>query len=154
MSLLNPVNKSYCLHKLCESNYAKLIRLVPNLPYIGQFATALAQGRPALYLTVLEKAPYTLTFELSHCFGKRYGDSIEPAVKIRLYMDAKAAEVLEICSRPRLAEYGKNRTAAKEIMHHKWKSNYFLEKWLNHCLQLGYQFERRKETVPLSSEVL
>ncbi|TAL49646.1 MAG: DUF1249 domain-containing protein, partial [Methylovulum sp.] len=30
MSLINPVNKSFCLEQICESNYQKLFKLIPN----------------------------------------------------------------------------------------------------------------------------
>ena len=31
MSFVNPVNKSYCLEQICESNYQKLRKLIPEL---------------------------------------------------------------------------------------------------------------------------
>lgn len=35
MSYVNPVNKSYCLEQICESNYEKLLTLFPEIPLLN-----------------------------------------------------------------------------------------------------------------------
>jgi uncharacterized protein len=141
MSLLNPVNKSFCLHTLCESNYYKLLRLIPDLPQIGESAMASPAGKPTLHFRLIEKTPYTLTLELTHCFEEQMDAFVEPAVRIRAYLDAETAEVLADHNRPHIAHAFRQTERCDKIMDYKWTLNYFLEKWLNHCLQLGYCFE-------------
>ena len=68
MHLVEPINTSLCLEKICESNYQKLFRLIPDLATFQQAAIGANDSKPALYLAVLERNPYTLTIELSHCF--------------------------------------------------------------------------------------
>lgn len=148
MSLLNPVNKSFCLHTLCESNYYKLLRLIPGLHRIGESAIASPAGKPTLHFRMIDKTPYTLTLELTHCFGDRMDAFVEPAVKIRAYLDAETAEVLADHNRPQIEHAFKQTERADEIMDYKWTLNYFLEKWLNHCLQLGYRFELGSSQTP------
>jgi len=103
-------------------------------------ATAMACGNPELYLKILDRNPYTLTVELTHCFDSDTDDLLEPAVKIRIYTDTKSAEVLRDHNRPLVSHALRHTTNEHKILDYKWSINYFLEKWLNHCLQLGYCF--------------
>lgn len=140
MSFLNPVNKSYCLQTICESNYHKLLRLVPNLPSVNQLAVAYVDGKPSLYLNMIEKNPYTLTLELSHYFRENRESSFEPALKIRVYLDTQSVEVLCDHSRPFIRNAFHKNSSARDVLDYKWSLNYFLEKWLDHCLRYGYRF--------------
>ena len=140
MSVFNPINKAYCLQKICESNYFKLFHLAPHLHRIEQHAVACADGKPSLYLTIIEKSPYTLTLELSHCFQKEPDAFFEPAVKARVYLDAKCVEVLRDRSRPHIARVMRRSIRPGDVLNYKWSLNYFLERWLSHCIQLGYRF--------------
>lgn len=138
MSVFDPQEKSYWLAKLCEANYDRLLQLIPGLHRMARSAVAEAKGKPSLHLSLLEHSPYTLTLELSHCFG--YEPLLEPAVKIRVYLDARAAEVLSDHARPRVHEALGHTRPAREVMEYKWALNYFLSRWLDHCLACEYQF--------------
>jgi uncharacterized protein YqiB (DUF1249 family) len=141
MGRIEPLNKSLCLEYLCASNYQKLLRLIPDLTALEQAAAGYARGKPSLQLTILEKAPYTLTLQLSHCFTlQNPGPLFEPALKIRVYLDAQLAEVLRDHERCDTASAIKNPGKSREIMDYKWTLNYFLQKWLDHCLQMRYRF--------------
>lgn len=149
MSLLHPVNTSLCLEKLCESNYQKLLCLIPELSSIHNHATAEILRQPALFLTIIEKSKHTLTIELSHHFNNNQNHIIEPAVKIRVYLDANTAEVLKDHARKDVSKVYRSPRQSIEIMNYKWRLNYFLQKWLDHCLQTNYQF-KNKEYINLS----
>jgi len=140
MSLVQPVNTALCLEKICESNYQKLFRLIPNLRSFDKTAVGLKQDKPALYLEVLERNPYTLTIELSHCFDPQLAELVVPAVKIRIYLDAQLAEVLRDIDRPTVDKVYANPGSLVEIRNYKWRLNYFLQKWLDHCLKTEYRF--------------
>jgi hypothetical protein len=140
MSFVNPVNKSICLELICESNYQKLLKLIPDLLTLEKTAIGLAPNNTTLHIAVIESSPYTMTIELSHCFSKNLGEFLEPAVKIRLYLDAQLAEVLSDHVRASVAHVFKNPGLSREIMNYKWRLNYFLQKWLDHCLKKDYQF--------------
>ena len=141
MSFVNPINKSYCLEIICESNYQKLLRLVPDLLSFKESATGIAHHQSNLYLKVLALSPYTMTIELSHCFNTPSDSFVEPALHIRLYLDAQIAEVLNDHNRPHVTQVYKNPSLSTEIMNYKWRLNYFLQKWLDHCLKKQYQFD-------------
>ncbi len=150
MGFVNPVNKSYCLEQICESNYQKLLKLIPELLTLKEPAIGLAHHNTTLHITVIESTPYTMTVELSHCFNKNLDEFLEPAVKIRLYMDAQLAEVLSDHVRASVAQVFKNPGLSREIMNYKWRLNYFLQKWLDHCLKKDYQFSKIVNYVALT----
>lgn len=134
MATLEPVEKAYWLAKLCEANFERLLRLIPGLRGMDASATARAEGKPALHLQLLDHAPYTLTLELSHCFGSTE-PLLEPAVRIRVYLDARAAEVLSDHARANV--YSR---PPQDVLDYKWRLNYFLSQWLDHCLAAQYCF--------------
>jgi uncharacterized protein YqiB (DUF1249 family) len=145
MSRLRPVNTSLCLEKICESNYQKLFRLIPNLCMLDNTAIGLTDNKPALHLDILERNPYTLTIELSHCFKQQLSELIAPAVRIRVYLDAQLAEVIRDHDRPTVERLYRNPGRALEIQEYKWQLNYFLQKWLDHCLKTEYRFSSKSE---------
>ena len=140
MSQLSPVNKSFCLEQVCTSNYQKIFRLIPNLFDFRNSATGFAEGSSTLHLEILERSPYTLTILLSYNFKKNLEEFLEPAVTIRLYLDLQLAEVISDHARAAVAQVYRNPGLSLEIMNYKWRLNYFLQKWLDHCLNKNYQF--------------
>ena len=140
MSQVRPVNTSLCLEKLCESNFQKLFRLIPELRAFTHSAVGRSDRQPALHLEILERNPYTLTIELSHCFEQPALGLMRPAVKIRIYLDAQLAEVIRDCDRPAVGHVFQNPAQTLEIRDYKWRLNYFLQKWLDHCLKTDYRF--------------
>jgi uncharacterized protein YqiB (DUF1249 family) len=140
MSLVHPVNTSLCLEKLCESNYKKLFSLIPDLCSFENRATGKTTDKPALHLKIIERTKHTITVELSHNFIQNLEDFMEPAVKIRVYLDANLAEVLKDHARPLVSMVYKDPAQSVAIMNYKWRLNYFLQKWLDHCLQTDYTF--------------
>ncbi len=140
MLSLNPVNKSYCLQEVCESNFRRLLKLAPELLAIERDAIALVDGNPVLHLKILDRGPYTLTVELTHSFEHEQDGFSEPAVKLRVYIDAKSVEVLRDHYRPQASDIFRHTGNHRVVLDYKWSINYFLEKWLKHCLLKGYCF--------------
>jgi len=140
MSFVNPVNMSLCLETVCASNYQKLFRLIPDLLEFKEAAVGASASQAYLHLRVIDHSAYTMTVELSHCFKKNLDGFLEPAVIIRIYLDAQLAEVLSDHARASVAKVFQDPGLSLEIMHYKWRLNYFLQKWLDHCLTKDYQF--------------
>jgi len=153
MALVNPVNKSICLEQVCASNYLKLFRLIPELTSVVDSAIGLAPHHAALHISIIEKTPYTITVELSHCFSGDLKALFAPAVKIRIYQDAQLAEVLSDHIRGEVAQVFKDAGHSREIMNYKWRLNYFLQKWLDHCLNKGYLFNINLKTAVLADTI-
>jgi len=140
MGFVNPVNKSFCLEQICESNYQKLLQLIPDLLTIKEAAIGLSAQHTMLHLTVIERTPYTMTVDLSYCFNRNLEEFLEPAVKIRIYLDAQLSEVISDHVRDSVGQVFKDPGLSREIMNYKWRLNYFLQKWLDHCLKKDYRF--------------
>ncbi len=140
MSYLHPINTSLCLEKICESNFHKLFCLIPNLCNFQHQAKGQTTNRPSLYLKIIDRTKHTLTVELSHKFDRNLESFMEPAVKIRIYLDTNLAEVLKDHVRPIVSKVYQDPAQSIEIMNYKWRLNYFLQKWLDHCLKTNYQF--------------
>lgn len=145
MAKVTPLNKSFCLQTVCEKNYKKILYLIPDIREINESAQGFSNEKPILHVKVLEQSPYTKTIELSHSFNSEFGIILEPAVKIRLYFDVCTAEVLRDYKRIEVASAIKDLGKVKEVMDYKWRLNYFLEKWLDHCLKTEYDFKQEVE---------
>ena len=140
MSLLNPVDKSFCLEQLCAANYQRLFSLIPELTSINKAAIGIAQQPVQLYLKIIERTQHTLTIQLSHCFNENLNLLFVPDVIIRVYLDAQLAEVLRDYARDTVNRSINDLSLSKDIMNYKWRLNYFLQKWLEHCLKQHYLF--------------
>ncbi|BBL76206.1 DUF1249 domain-containing protein [Methylomagnum ishizawai] len=140
MSAFHPLDKAFWLHRVCESNYQKLSDLIPGLAGIEASATALAGGKPALHLHVLERSRYTLLLELTHAFAPGQGMALEPKVRIRVCLDAKTAEALCDTHHPSVWEALEAAPSPRRVLDYKWGLNYFLARWLDHCLSSDYRF--------------
>ncbi len=140
MSAFQPIEKSLLLQQVCESNYRKLADLVPDLPQIEGSAIARSPDKPALHLKLLERSRYTLTLELTHAFAPDRGETLEPAVRLRVCLDAKTVEALSDHCRPLVLDALKAGASAWQVLDYKWGLNYFLARWLDHCLSSEYRF--------------
>ncbi len=134
MSFLNPLNKSYSLEKICESNYAKLLKLLPDLLLLKHESVGYSVNNVGLQINLLGVSPYTLTLELNHRFNFTINQYTAPAIQVRLYLDMCLAEVLNDHDRVQVHKIFKDQSQSTDIMHYKWQLNYFLQKWLDHCL--------------------
>lgn len=149
MSNINPINKAICLESVCAENYRKLLILIPDLQNFQDKAIGTTHKKPSLQLDIIDRSKHTMTINLSHCFQQNLNDFLAPEVKIRVYLDAQLAEVLRDCVRRDVSTVYKDPGQTIEILNYKWRLNYFLQKWLVHCLQANYQFKTacpQKET--------
>jgi uncharacterized protein YqiB (DUF1249 family) len=141
MYFLEPLAKSYWLSKLCEANYERLLRLIPDLTQMAGTCVAHADGKPSLHMQLQKNSRYTLTLELTHRFGLGLlKPQMEPSVRVRVYLDVRAAEMLGDHDRPKVYEAFRWGGKGREMLDYKWKLNYFLSQWLDHCLANDYCF--------------
>jgi len=91
------------LPRLHEHNYGLLMKLIPSLDLITDKAFSAPRGETPLYLRVLETTKYTTTISLTEYIHTRYLSIAYPEVEIRLYHDARVAEVLQYRGRTGLS---------------------------------------------------
>lgn len=96
---------------------------------------------PRLHLEVLERHPYTHFIRLTYVFKREAPDRVAPDAHIRLYHDARLAEVTAFN-----AEQGFKRSAHPWYPHRpladrQLRENAALDKWLGYLLGQGHSFE-------------
>ncbi|MEH6575910.1 MAG: DUF1249 domain-containing protein [Amphritea sp.] len=125
----------------CEANYLRLMRLMPDLDTRDEreFEVHWHLQRSTVRLQVEERFKYTTTVQVSQSLGHRWLEA--PCLIVRLYHDARAAEV--ICMKRRKQLKGVY-SYPNSNMHHpdeKAQLNQYLGEWLSHCLSHGHLAE-------------
>ncbi|MCF2949078.1 DUF1249 domain-containing protein [Paraglaciecola aquimarina] len=132
------------MHQVCELNYGRLLRLLPDcdtedLSYQFDINSSLQYT-----IKIIECSRYTSTLEMSQKSQTGF-EFLRPIVQVRLYHDAKMAEVLSAQNigslkpsyqYPNIKMYQKNE---KEMV------NQFLAEWLQFCLN------QNKQTQPVAN---
>jgi uncharacterized protein YqiB (DUF1249 family) len=125
------------LMEMYEVNYLRLRLLCPALSSMPDRAVSRADGALDLHLDVLERSVYTTTLRLTYLFEHRDPAARRsPDLEIRVYHDARQAEVLRRAEHGRVIEAASGR-AGLEL---KWRLNRFLYKWLGYCRHQGHCF--------------
>ncbi len=132
------------LMTLYESNYVRLQRLAPTLAAIEGAITSTVAGDCPLHLRIEERGPYTTTFTLTYLFDSPAGQFADPDLQVRVYHDARLAEVLS-CARWHRHEV---LAAIKSDLYcqlgDRWLRNVMLNKWLDYCVERGHLFATGK----------
>lgn len=129
------------LQSACEANYARLMRLLPNMRSGHQARrVALSQGEHllgVLNLEVQESCPYTTTL----CVRQEHSLPWLPVpqLEVRVYHDARMAEVIGAENARRLNIRYPYPNAAMHQPDEKSQLNLFLGEWLSHCLACGHE---------------
>ncbi|VXC15214.1 conserved hypothetical protein [Pseudomonas sp. 8Z] len=129
------------LQSTCEANYARLMRLLPSMRNEHQSRrVALSQGDHllgVLNLEVLESCPYTTTV----CVRQEHSLPWLPVpqLHVRVYHDARMAEVVGAENARRLHIRYTYPNASMHQPDEKSQLNLFLGEWLSHCLACGHE---------------
>lgn len=140
-----PARSFASLMELYENNYIFIRRLVPELDDLAVQSVSHVEGAVDLRLTVLERCPYTTTVALTHIFDAQ--DATSPDLDVRIYHDARTAEVLPNASFKQFGLWEGRAQPDPRSLAWRWEVNRFLYRWLRYCLSEGHKF------VPLSSRV-
>ena len=128
------------LMSLYESNYIRLGWLIPDLDALqGSFVSDVAGDCP-LHLRIDERSRYTTTLTLTYVFDDPAGQTADPDLQIRIYHDARLAEV-QACARwHRHALLASLRSQLARALGDRWLRNVMLNKWLDYCVERGHRF--------------
>lgn len=135
-----PARSLGALIALYESNYVRLMRLVPELYAMEGTTVSRVANALDLYLTVTERSKYTTSLALTYRFQDDDGVFAEPNARIRVYHDARAVEVLSQIRRRRVHAVRRCRRRHLPELERKWELNRFLYKWLGFCQRQGHIF--------------
>jgi uncharacterized protein YqiB (DUF1249 family) len=137
------------LMSLYESNYIRLGWLIPNLAGIDRASVSHVDDDCPLHLHIDERGPYTTTLTLTYIFEDAdAGRVADPDLQIRVYHDARLAEV-QACARwHRHSILESIRSDLARALGDRWLRNVMLNKWLEYCVERGHRF------MPLSGSTL
>ena len=121
------------LMNLYELNYLRLKKLVPDLE-IADEMISLSPGHLDLYLSITERCKYTTMLTLTYRFEQNGETLCQPDMHLRMYHDARIAEVQDRLDRKH------HRIYSNQNLQQKWKLNRFLYKWLGYCIYQGHYF--------------
>lgn len=134
------------LISLYEGNFLRLQRLAPELDSMEGTSRSSVAGALDLYLTVLQRFPYTSDLILSYRFPDPVGGVTvaEPDAHLRVYHDVRAVELLAHSRRRRR----RWRSGDHSELMRRWRMNRFLYRWLRFCTHQGHLFLRRTAQAP------
>ncbi len=139
------------LMNLYEDNYIRFKQLVGELDTLEDETISQRIGDVDLHLQVLERCKYTTTVLLTYRFQSEEGEIRSPDLKIRLYQDARQAEVMSCCQHDKKRFQWLERASCQSNIQWRWRMNHFLFKWLNYCLKSGHSFPQENSGINWSS---
>lgn len=133
------------LMSLYESNYIRLGWLIHDLAAIRGTAVSAVDGDCPLHLIIDERSRYTTTLTLTYIFDGGLGDGdpapvSDPDLQIRVYHDARLAEVQSCARWHRHAMLESIRSELVRDLGDRWLRNIMLNKWLDYCVERGHRF--------------
>jgi len=154
MIMLHPPHAEWLAHDapggfsalmdLYECNYINMRRLLPTMPPTSAVRVSHASGGMDLHLRVVERCRYTSELILTYQFSQEQGPPVaEPDLRIRVYHDARLAEVVAAHLRhPAFLATDRLDSERPDHAHlyNRWRINRFLYKWLTYCLWQGHRF--------------
>ena len=125
------------LHSECELNYVRLLRLMPGPTRLDQVIRVdfTHESKSGMQIRVEEITRYTHLLSIV-ADGARPEWLPEIQVKVRIYHDAKMAEVVEWCS-DRTIPWELAEKSSMQAPDEKWQWNMFLSDLLSHGLSHG-----------------
>ena len=121
-----------------ESNYLRLLRVIPELERLDGYYQSKVAGDCGLHLEILERSRYTVTLSLSYFFfdnGKRVAD---PDLKVRVYLDGHLAEAMSLNGSSRHFALRRLRREHRRELDVRWRRNIVLNKWLEYLVDQGH----------------
>ena len=121
---------------LCERNYVSVLRLLPEVEPQGYSSNFSVNELLAYKIEVKEVCKYTTTVECSQ-LENGLPEYLRPVMLVRLYHDARVAEVI---SSQNIARLKGRYDYPNKDMHQqdeKLMTNLFLKEWLSFCLSAG-----------------
>jgi uncharacterized protein YqiB (DUF1249 family) len=126
------------LMALYESNYLRLMQLVPELDRLDGCFRSRVAGDCDLYVEILERSRYTVTLSLTYHFETDDGLLMDPDMTVRAYLDGRLAEVLSIGRRQRHPALRQLVREHREELDRRWRRNMVLNKWLDYLGDQGH----------------
>ena len=132
------------LMSLCANNYFLLVKVQADQTQLGEQRHFFISEHLAYKVTVNEVTRYTslitfeqIVFEQKTLENKTLPSAFQPRMSIRLYHDARMAEVISSQDIHQVKPRYDYPNAQMHQQDEKQQINQFLNEWLHLCLQLG-----------------
>jgi len=126
------------LMSLYESNFLRLLRLIPEIKQLDGCFHSRVAGECDLYVEVIETSRYTVTLSLTYHLATDTGLLADPDMTVRAYLDGQQAEVLAIGEKQRHAALRRLVFEHREELDRRWRFNIVLNKWLEYLSDQGH----------------
>lgn len=126
------------LMSLYESNFLRLLRLIPEIDHLDGCFQSRVAGECDLFVEVIENSRYTVTLSLTYRLTTAQGVLVDPDMTVRVYLDGQQAEVLAIGEKQRHAALRRLVHEHKEELDRRWRFNIVLNKWLEYLSDQGH----------------
>jgi uncharacterized protein YqiB (DUF1249 family) len=126
------------LMSLYESNYLRLLLLIPELERLDGCFRSRVAGDCDFYVEILERCRYTVTLSLTYQFDNESGNVANPDMVVRAYLDGELAESMSLGVRNRNASLPRFNASRSRDLGARWKRNMILNKWLEYLRDQGH----------------
>jgi len=126
------------LMSLYESNYLRLLRLIPELDRLDGCYRSRVAGDCDLCVEIIERCRYTVTLSLTYFFEDEKGRIADPDVTVRAYLDGQLAESMHLSREHRHSELRRLANEHRLELNARWQRNVLLNKWLEYLTDQGH----------------
>ena len=126
------------LMAMYESNYLRLMRLIPEIERLDGCFRSRVAGDCDLHVEILERCRYTVTLSLTYHFETDDGLLLDPDMTIRVYLDGQLAEAMAIGGMQRHATLRRLVREHRRELDRRWHRNVVLNKWLDYLSEQGH----------------
>lgn len=126
------------LMSLYESNYLRILQLIPEIDRLDGCFQSRVAGQCDLHVEIVERCRYTVTLSLTYLFDTDSGDLARPDMVVRVYLDGELAEAMSVAAEPRHDHWRKLISAHERELSARWKRNIMLNKWLEYLSDQGH----------------
>ena len=126
------------LMSLYESNYLRLLQLIPELNRLDGCFRSRVAGNCDLHVEILERSRYTVTMSLSYFFYEEGERIADPDMKVRAYLDGQLAESMTFFGEHQKPEFRRLSRSHRRELDTRWRRNIILNKWLEYLMDQGH----------------
>ncbi len=126
------------LMALYESNFLRLLQLIPEIGRLDGCFRSRVAGDCDLFVEIIETSRYTVTLSLTYHLPTDEGLLTDPDITVRVYLDGQQAEVLAIGERTRHEALRRLVFEHQEELDRRWRFNIVLNKWLDYLYDQGH----------------
>ncbi|MGB0134286.1 DUF1249 domain-containing protein [Dokdonella sp.] len=133
-------------------NYHRLVRLFApqRLPAGSYFSSV--DDHLDVRLQVIEHHPYTIDIELTYCLHDPESGGFVPSARIRMYRDARVAEVLHYHADQRLERALGPLPPARTVFERRVRKSSFLNRWLEYLAEQGHSIGTLQQAPTVGAE--